>query len=215
MPLCGCMIIYLTRLLVLNIEGFCYCKQKGSNGQLLRTQTLELNGKGTVQKKVNVAGLLSLERLLARLTLGWLLGTWTSEWFPAPWLIGQAHWAESVSANTVAYDAEHLLSFWKSGVYFVPMGLDPNKNLAAESLVSFSLLHHHTCVVPTCCWRNWGYSVWLLYLEACIWLFSFLACPMGPFPFLFPLPGVSPSHEPNYMLSPASPPSESPNLVMV
>ena len=26
-------------------------------------------------------------------------------------LIGQAHWAESVSANTVAYDAEHLLSF--------------------------------------------------------------------------------------------------------
>lgn len=84
MPLCGCMIIYLTRLLVLDIEGFCYCKQKGSNGQLLRTQSLELNGKGTVQKKVNVAGLLSLERLLARLTLGWLLGTWTSGWFPAP-----------------------------------------------------------------------------------------------------------------------------------
>lgn len=42
-----------------------------------------------------------------------------------------------------------------------------------------------------------------------------LACALGPFPSLFPLPGVSPSHEPNYMLSPASSPSESPDLAMV
>lgn len=75
------MIIYLTKPLVLNIEGFfpgfCCCKLKRNDEQLLRAQTLELNGRGTVQKKVNVTGLgwLSLERLLARLILGCLLGT--------------------------------------------------------------------------------------------------------------------------------------------
>ena len=87
-------------------------KQPRKKEKVLMEQILTL-------ERVNISCLTAYPRevLLARLVLGWSLGTWTSGEFP-PFLelIRTAHCAWTVCVTMKVY-AEHLFSFWECGIW--------------------------------------------------------------------------------------------------
>lgn len=188
----------------------------GSNEKDSLSSTFHTSITSCGEKSYSCPRLLSLEGLLAKLSLGWQWGTWVREGFsPFPGKSGSL----CLNCPNSMIHAERLPSsreseFWymadrRAYVASTPSLLPPIRIMGTESLMSFPRKQHFTCVRTAHCW---GVRCVLCDFTGARLLEAgpALHLDVAPCPFVFDdfslylFAGINHSHEYDCVLSPVS-----------